>query len=113
MSTRPPMPPIQDWEVRIDRGAKYFDSLRKSWAKNIPVRQIDLSDPKTSPAAWVIGADWDEKITTKEAHELGLDFSLIEDKATISLINRMWKAQVTVRRAKKSSRTTQMVAESA
>lgn len=105
------MPTLKDLEVRIHRGACHFDALRKTWAKNIPVRQIDLSDPRTSPAAWVLGQDWDETMSAKEAYDLGLDFSLVTDHSMIELINRMWKQQITVRRAKKSTRTTRMVSE--
>lgn len=93
---------IQDLEQRIDRGAKWLDEKRPNWAKHVLVRQLDVSKIETSPVACVLGENWDETLTYREAYDYAFDFSLLNDSDTVELINKMWKAQISMRRAKKS-----------
>lgn len=85
----------QEIQAKVARCAALFDSKAPGWAIRVPLGSLDVRDVKRSPLAYVIGKDWDEKITSNSAIELGA-FTLytVEGEA----LNRAWQAEIALRR---------------
>lgn len=83
--------------LRVAECAALFDQKVPGWAAKVPLGSVDVSDVARSPLAYIIGPNWDERITSASAMEMGA-FTLYTAEAEAA--NRAWQRQISTRRVR-------------
>lgn len=88
--------------LKVSDCAKMLDAKIPGWARKVPLTQVDISKVETSPLAFIIGRDWDQRITSTSAMEMMVYTPYV---AVAETANGAWQRQIALRRANLVSAT--------
>lgn len=89
-------PTSKEIVLKVAEVAEKLDTSFPGWARRVPLTKVDISRVETSPMAFLIGPDWDQKITSASALAW-MVYTPFQSVAEVA--NGAWQRQVSLRRA--------------